>query len=115
MENVRPSDGKRSKVPAIDLNTRGYRAGERVLFRGLFGFGIAEIGAVHGNTVHLASQAVPVNEVSGRVPAGMTVAAEAELLARLKAADDACAAAEVAARRSRDSQHGWLLREAGIR
>lgn len=85
-----PSTGEVRPGAFIDLNRRGYKAGERVLFERVLGR--PAIDTIDGfdpgnpNIAIIDGVRTIVVDIKGRVPAGMTAAAEAALIAELEAA-----------------------------
>lgn len=75
MEQIRPSDGKRTKVSPINLNFYGYKAGEHVLYQGFGGWAEGVIDQVNGNTVVIGHNYIDVRTIRARVPAGADAAA----------------------------------------
>lgn len=112
MESIRPSDGQRTKVAAIDLNRKGYRAGERVLFESLFGPRTGTIDSVSGNTAIIGALAVEVRSIDGRVPAGTD---EDALVTALRTADQRRATTITAAIERHAADKARILREYGVR
>jgi hypothetical protein len=111
-EQLRPSDGRRVKRPAINLNRLNIKAGERVLFDGFYGPRVEVVKAIVDNTVHVGGQAVEVTKVDGRVPAGCDVDA---LIEALREAEQVRAAAIGRARDEHERTRKRILREHRVR
>lgn len=85
---LRPSDGRVSKGAAVDLNVKGFRIGDRVIYR-LLRHQAGDITGRHGSGPFIIGRCQPIDvrEILGRVPAGMTAEREAQLCASLDIAE----------------------------
>ncbi len=82
---IRPSDGKVAAGAHIDLNAKAFRPGEEVLFKGAFGWAVAGVERVTGNSVLVAGQVVDVREIAGRLTQGVDRVALVAIMQRLEA------------------------------
>lgn len=84
---LRPSDGAVRQGTHIDLNHRGYKAGERVLFEPEFGKPCVDtIDAMDGNWAAIDGARILVTNIKGRIRPGTTEEQERALVAALEAA-----------------------------
>jgi hypothetical protein len=82
---LRPSDGAVRQGGHIDLNIRGFKAGDRVLFEAEFGHPRIDIvDRMDGNDAIIDGTPVLVTKLSGRIPAALAAEDEAALLGELK-------------------------------
>ncbi len=108
MDNLRPHDGKRTKAAEIDLNVKGYKPGDFVLFESLFGARVGFIDQVIDNSVTIGPLVLDVRKVVGRVPDDVDTV---PLLARLQQAEKALSDAGRAAQDDYERVRSRILRE----
>jgi len=99
MEQIRPSDGRRTKVAPLRLNFFNFQPGEHVIFDAFGGWAHGVIDKINGNTVVIGNEHFEVTKVRARVPEG---ADAGQIVKELRAADDALNAD---LRRARDNHH----------
>jgi hypothetical protein len=113
-KQIIPSGGSRER-PAIDLNTKRIREGERVLYDGFGGPRIGNVDRVGDNDALIGVECVQVTKIRGRIHDGMSVAAETALVAALREAEASCGRTVAAAQSELEKARSRILGEAGIK
>lgn len=95
MDRLIPSSGERRSGGFINLNLRGFKAGDRVLFEPTYGDPridrIDQFDRANSNIAIIDGQRVLVTNIKGRIPAGWIEAEENTLLTLLRMAFQASA------------------------
>ena len=110
-EQIRPSDGRRKAV-AIDMNVRRFRPDDYVLFDSLFDARCGFIESLTETSAMIGPLSIGFGKILGRVPRDVDTA---ELLAKIKAVDEAKSAAMRAAGAAWEKARAQILKEYGVR
>lgn len=111
---ITPSTGRSRKVSAPNLNAKGYKAGQRVLFEAL-GLHVDTIDVAHNSGCTIDCFVLPWTNVLGVVPARVDDAQAAKMIADIEELRESTAAEIRRIREAGEREERRILRKAGVR